>query len=57
MDLQDGAKAFYALKNITIEADNMGTKMIVKGNNSNQNILKQVVDVYVKDLEKTIGAI
>ncbi len=57
MDLQEGAKAFYALKNITIEADNLGTKMIVKGNNSNQNILKQIVDVYVKDLEKTIGAI
>ncbi len=57
MDLDDGAKALYALQYVFIEADNQGSKMIVKGKKANVNILKQIVDVYIEDLENTISGI
>ncbi|MFN5415842.1 MAG: hypothetical protein ACK5B9_02220 [Flavobacteriia bacterium] len=56
-DLDEGGKFVYALQNILLTADNNGAKMIVKGKKANQNILKQIVDVYISDLEETIGNI
>lgn len=56
MDLED-MKFLYALQNILISADNMGASIVIKGKNSQQNILKQIVEIYVKDLEKSIGAL
>ena len=56
-DVDPGAKFIYALKNIYLSADNNGSKMIIKGKKSNVNILKQIVDIYISDLEQTIGEI
>lgn len=57
MDLEDGAKAFYAFESVMIEIDNQGSRMVIKAKKSGENILKQVVDVYIEDLKKTIGEI
>lgn len=57
LDLQKGAKVIYAFKSVIISMDNQGSKMIIKGKNQHQNILKQVVDVYINDLEKSIQEI
>jgi hypothetical protein len=57
MDLDDELKFIYAIQNITVSMDNAGSKMVIKGKNQKQNILKQMMDIYVKDLEKTIGEI
>lgn len=54
MGLQKEIKALYAFRDIMITMDNRGSKMVITGKNDHENILKQVVNVYVKDLEKTI---
>lgn len=48
-------KAIYAFKNIYMEADQNGTKMIITAKKPTGNILKQIVDIYVKDIENTVG--
>lgn len=57
MDLQEGAKMLYAFQNMTMEVDNNGSQIIITAKNQNQNILKSIIDVYLRDIEKTIGAI
>jgi hypothetical protein len=57
LDLDDEMKFIYSIKNITISVDNRGAEVIIKGKNSSQNILKQMLDVYLKDIEKTLGEI
>lgn len=57
LGLRNESKALYAFQNIWITVDNQGSKMIIKGKNQQENILKQVVNVYVKDLERSIGNI
>lgn len=48
-------KAANIVKNITFKMDNDGGEFIVRATNPTQNILKQVIDLYVKDIEKTIS--
>jgi hypothetical protein len=55
LDLDDGAKFIYAIKNIYFEGENEGVKMIISGKNANENMLKQMVDVYVNDIKQKIG--
>ncbi|MGV3630568.1 MAG: hypothetical protein ACO1O6_05160 [Bacteroidota bacterium] len=55
--LRNEAKALYAFEHVMITVDNHGSKMIIKGKNPHENILKQIVNVYVKDLERSIGEI
>jgi hypothetical protein len=55
LDLEEGAKAIYALKNIYFEGDNLEYKMIITAKKSNQNILKQIADVYLEDIKNKIG--
>jgi hypothetical protein len=57
LDLDDEMKFIYAIQNISMSADNKGSELILKGKKSSENILKQMMDVYVKDIEKTIGEI
>lgn len=48
-------KAANLVKNITFKMDNDGGEFIVRSTNPAQNILKQVIDLYVKDIEKSIS--
>lgn len=48
-------KAANIVKNITFKMDNDGGEFIIRSTNPSQNILKQVIDLYVKDIEKTIS--
>ncbi|MCE3296957.1 MAG: hypothetical protein K0R65_2671 [Crocinitomicaceae bacterium] len=57
LGLRNEGKALYAFRHIMVTVDNNGSQMIITGKNPDENILKQVVNVYVKDLEKSIGAI
>lgn len=55
LDLDEGAKFIYAIKNIYFEGGNEGFKMVIKGKKDQDNILKQMVDVYVDDIKQKIG--
>lgn len=55
LDLEAEGKFIYALQNITMTADNNGSKIVIKGKNPNLNILKQIADVYMNDLMQQIN--
>lgn len=53
----EGAKALNAVSYISLTADNKGSKILIKGKNDHENILKQIVNVYIQDIQSQIGAI
>lgn len=53
----DGAKALNAVSYISLTADNKGSRILIKGRNDHENILKQIVNVYIQDIQSQIGAI
>ncbi|MBI2259717.1 MAG: hypothetical protein HYU67_12585 [Flavobacteriia bacterium] len=57
LELEDNQKFIYAIKNIHFEMDNEKGKLIINGKNASQNILKQMIDVYVDDIKDKIGHI
>ena len=55
LDLDDEAKAINALKSLYFEVDNKGSKLVLKAKKSSTNILKQIVNVYMSDVEARVN--
>jgi hypothetical protein len=49
-------KLIYLIKYATYEMDNSGSKLILKAKENDSNVMKQVVDVLVKELADKIKA-
>jgi len=49
-----GSKMLEIIKNANLEVDNKGMKLIIRTTNSTENVLRQVVQLYVKDIEKKV---
>lgn len=49
-----GSKVLEIIKNANLEVDNKGMKLIIRTTNSTENVLRQVVQLYVKDIEKKV---
>ena len=56
-DLDDELKFIYAIKNVSFDGDNEKIRIVIKGKNSEDNILKQMADVYLKDIKEKIGSL
>lgn len=53
-DIDDDAAALKAMKYIYMEGGNKGMSLTLKGKNDSENILKQIVDVYVNQMENKV---
>jgi hypothetical protein len=42
------------VKNANLSIDNKGMRLVIRTTNPNENILRQVVQLYVKDIEKKV---
>ena len=49
--------AINLIESITFEYNNKGGEFIINFTNKDQNVLKQTVDLYLKDIEKTINSL
>lgn len=49
--------AVNLIESITFEYNNKGGEFIINFTNKNQNVLKQTIDLYLKDIEKTINSL
>lgn len=54
-ELRDEQKIIYLIKYVTFEMDENGSRLYVKAKEGKENVLKQVVDVLVKELSGKIG--
>jgi len=45
----------YLIKYVTFEMDENGSKIVIKAKNGKENVLKQAMDVVVKELSGKIG--
>lgn len=52
-----GKKMLEVIKNASLEVDNKGMKLIIKTTNPSENVLKQIVQLYVKDIEKKVSGL
>lgn len=48
-------KSIYLVKNITIKVTNKGSEIVINTVDENKNILKQAIDLYLRDIEKAIS--
>lgn len=55
--LPSAYKSVNLVKNITFKYNNKGGEFVINTINKDQNILKQLIDLYVKDIEKTVNNI
>jgi hypothetical protein len=49
--------AINLIESITFEYHNKGGELIINFTNKDQNVLKQTIDLYLKDIEKTINSL
>jgi hypothetical protein len=49
-----GSKMLEIVKNANLSIDNKGMRLVIRTTNPNENILHQVVQLYVKDIEKKV---
>lgn len=52
-----GKKMLEVIKNASLEIDNKGMKLIIRTTNPSENVLKQIVQLYVKDIEKKVSGL
>lgn len=45
------------MKNITFKMNNKGSELVINALDPNKNILKQLVDLYIQDIEKQVSAV
>lgn len=50
-----GLKTLNIIENVALNVNNDGAKVIVRAKDPNKNILKQLVDLYVRDIEMQIN--
>ena len=56
-ELDEGQEVLYLIKYVTLEMDDNGSVIIIKAKKGNENLLKQAVDVLVKQFAGKIGEI
>ena len=54
-EFENEQKMIYLIKYVTFEMDENGSKIIIKAKNGKENVLKQAMDVVVKELSGKIG--
>lgn len=54
-EFEEEQKIIYLIKYVTFEMDENGAKLYIKAKNGKENMLKQAVDVMVKELSGKIG--
>jgi hypothetical protein len=54
-EFEDAQKMIYLIKYVTFEMDENGSKIVIKAKNGKENVLKQAMDVVVKELSGKIG--